>query len=196
MKEPILWEELTTILRENGVPEIQNGVTWNGGFPTLALDFCRKARARHSGTKAGTILLEPVRTKTKKKRGLFSNSSTTTTTRTWKPNIITLMQSVARISNKPIYHSNQVSTAPAQTRDQQPSSPPPAPSKPHSHSHLHRPAPKYCDLSYSHHGNSNYNKTLQASAKHPLRANFCGWHAMDSFSTKTLKALYRQVGFE
>lgn len=86
MKEPILWEELTTILRQNGVPEIQNGVPWNGGFPTLALDFCRKARARHSGTTAGTILLEPVRTKTKKKKGKFSSSSTTTTMRTWTPN--------------------------------------------------------------------------------------------------------------
>ena len=84
MKEPILWDELTTILRENGVPEIQDGDPQNFGFTTLALDFCRKARARRSGTKAGTILLEPVRTKTKtkKKKGMFSNSGTTTTMRT------------------------------------------------------------------------------------------------------------------
>jgi hypothetical protein len=87
MKEPILWEELTTILRENGVPESQISVPWNGGYSTLALDFCRKARARHSGTRAGTVLLEPVRTKTKKKKGMFSTSSTTTTMRTWTPNV-------------------------------------------------------------------------------------------------------------
>ncbi|KAG0649016.1 hypothetical protein D0Z07_4739 [Hyphodiscus hymeniophilus] len=86
MKEPILWEELSALLRENGVPECQNGDQRNGGFPTLALDFCREAQAHHGGTRAGTILLEPVRTKTKKKKGMFSSSSTTTTMRTWTPN--------------------------------------------------------------------------------------------------------------
>ena len=86
MKEPILWEELSTILRESGVPEIQNVVPWNGKVPNLPLDFCRRARALHGGTSAGTILLEPVKTKTKKKKGMFSTSGTRTTMRTWDPN--------------------------------------------------------------------------------------------------------------
>jgi hypothetical protein len=89
MKVPIEWDALTALLRAYGLTDAQIGAKWTS---QLVTGLSKEARARHGGTKAGTIIMEPEKTRRHKKPGtkflgmLGSPSKTTTTTmRTWDP---------------------------------------------------------------------------------------------------------------